>query len=600
MSSSRRPTICVNMIVRNEAAIIRETLDNIAQYISAWVIVDTGSNDGTQDIVRDHMAHLGIPGELHERPWRNFGHNRSEALTLAQGHGDYIWVLDADDKVMGDLDFGELGKDLYQLRYGQVTDIFWRPNLFRDGLPVRYEGVVHEYVMVDSDFSHDRLDGDYFIDSRRLGARNLNPQHKYESDRDLLLAELERNPEDARSVFYLAQSYFDLGDFENARKWYQHRVDMGGWAEEVYQSMYRVAESMWSMGAPWHEVESAYLQAWEFRPSRAEPLYAIAFRYRLDERYRLGYLFAKHAAEIPFPLEDTLFVSADTYTWGALDEAAVCASWIGEHAEAVTLWRRVLAKDNIPVEDRQRISANCDNSAPRLLESAVAYPSELAPELMGRRRDAEVVLSLLAGPDRDGTEVTLNSLLNCCTDVWRIGRFLVVDAGLAAGDRAMLLERYPFLEFSPIAVGEPAGALLSRIRDQIYGRFWLHLGQGWQFYAHERLITRLTSVLEAEESVYQVAVNFTDADKLIGASATDDIVSCTPGAGRYVLGSQVAHGPAMFDTALLDRAGGIRDIDPDPLAELGRRAAAAGLATATLDEVLCINTVPPASLSADR
>ncbi|GAB2997743.1 glycosyltransferase [Mycobacterium bourgelatii] len=592
MSFLVNPAICANMIVRNEAAIIRETLSHIARYISAWVIVDTGSDDGTQDVIRDHMARLGIPGELHERPWRNFGHNRSEALTLAQGHGDYIWVLDADDKVVGNLDFGQLGEDLYQLRYGEGFDVYWRPNLFRDGLPVRYEGVVHEYVVVDSDFTHDRLDGDYYIDSRRLGARNRDPKRKYESDRDLLLAELERNPEDARSVYYLAQSYFDLGDFENARKWYQRRVEMGGWAEEVYQSMYRVAESMWSMGAPWPEVQDAYVRAWEFRPTRAEPLYAIAFRYRLDKRYHLGYLFAKHAAEIPFPTEDTLLVSADTYTWGALDEAAVCASWIDKHAEAVALWRRILAKDNIPAEDRERITVNCDNSAPMIFEAAAAYPGELARDLTGRRRDAEVVLSVVAGPDRDAVEVTLNSLLNCCTDVRQIGRYLVVDAGLRADDRAILLERYPFVEFCPLAVGASTGAVLSQIRDHIYGRFWLHLAQGWQFYAQEHLITRLTSVLGAEENVYQVAINFTDADKLIGATATDDIVSRAPGAGRYVLGGQVAYGPAMFDTARLDRVGGIRANDRDPLAELGRRATTAGLATASLDEVLCVNTVP--------
>ena len=51
------------------------------------------------------MAGLGIHGELHERPWRDFGHNRSEALTLAQGRGDYIWVIDADDILVGTPDF---------------------------------------------------------------------------------------------------------------------------------------------------------------------------------------------------------------------------------------------------------------------------------------------------------------------------------------------------------------------------------------------------------------------------------------------------------------------------------------------------------------
>jgi hypothetical protein len=45
----------------------------------------------------------------------------------------------------------------------------------------------------------------------------------------------------------------------------------------------------------------------------------------------------------------------------------------------------------------------------------------------------------------------------------------------------------------------------------------------------------------------------------------------------------------MFDTTRLDRAGGL-----DPIAELGQRAAAAGLRTASLDEVLCIAPVDQA------
>src|SRR6516162_8469489 len=111
------------MIVRNEAHIVTEVLDSVAPHISSWVIVDTGSNDGTQDLSRKHMARLGIPGELHERPWRNFGHNRSEALTLAQGHGDYIWVMDADDIVLGTPDFNRLGADIYFLPYRGVDQV---------------------------------------------------------------------------------------------------------------------------------------------------------------------------------------------------------------------------------------------------------------------------------------------------------------------------------------------------------------------------------------------------------------------------------------------------------------------------------------------
>jgi glycosyltransferase involved in cell wall biosynthesis len=145
-----RPAICLNAIVKNEAHIIREMLDSVAPYISSWVIVDTGSNDGTQDLIRNHMAHIGIPGELHERPWRNFSHNRTEALNLAQGHGDYIWVMDADDAVMGTPDFTRLDADIYGLRCKNRSDIYWRSQLFRDGVRVHYEGVLTAVLEAES------------------------------------------------------------------------------------------------------------------------------------------------------------------------------------------------------------------------------------------------------------------------------------------------------------------------------------------------------------------------------------------------------------------------------------------------------------------
>lgn len=587
---TNRPAICLNMIVRNEAHIVREVLDAVAPYITSWVVVDTGSRDGTQTVIRDHMAGLGIPGELHERPWLNFGHNRSEALELAQGHGDYIWVIDADDMVVGELDFTGLEADIYWLRHGGNDDTYWRPQLFRDGLPVRYEGVVHEHAAWDYEaFVDVRVEGDYHIESRRLGARNLDPQ-KYARDRDLLLAEIERDPEDARSVFYLAQSYFDLGDFANARRWYARRAEMGDWDEEVYFALCRVAESMAHLAEPWPYIQDAYLRAWEFRPSRAEPLYSIARYYRESQRYQLGYYFAQQAAEIPFPEPDRLFVRSDIYRWRATDEQAVCASWIGKQPEAFSLFRRLLARPDLSDSDRQRCAGNRDVCVPSMIEAVSGYPNTAVQALADPATSeggTAVTVSLVAGPNREPIERSLNSFLNCCTDFSNIGQFLILDTGLSTADRSHLQNRYAFLEFIDAHPDGVPGAHLARIRAHIDRRLWLHLPAGWQFFAPDKLLTRLTGVLDAEPDVFQVGINFTDATQLASACAPEDTVRRAPDAGRYVLADSTAHGPAMFDTTRLDRTGEIGHTDTDPVIHLGRRAAAIGLRTATLDEVFC-------------
>jgi len=167
------------MIVRNEAHIVAELLDSGAPYISSWVIVDTGSNDGTQDLIRNHLTRLGIPGELHERPWRNFGHNRTEALALAQGKGDYIWVIDADDTVVGTPDFNGLEADIYwcgSRAPRKPPQLCGARSYFATGCALRYEGVIHEQIACADPYVVARLEGEYHVSYRHLGARGQDPE----------------------------------------------------------------------------------------------------------------------------------------------------------------------------------------------------------------------------------------------------------------------------------------------------------------------------------------------------------------------------------------------------------------------------------------
>jgi hypothetical protein len=261
----------------------------------------------------------------------------------------------------------------------------------------------------------------------------------------------------------------------------------------------------------------------------------------------------------------------------------VCASWIGKRPEALELCRRLLALTDIPDEERRRIAKNRDILARASLEPATAYPAEIVAGLTAGARNAAVTVTVVAGADAATTERTLNSFLNCCLDLSDVGRFLIIDHGLAEPERARLAANYPFAQFSRL----PAAGLTD-VRAQVGGRFWLHLGEGWQFFANERYIGRLMQVLEAEPEVFSVGLNLDDARTFI--SPPDDADEAEPelvdyetrqhrlnvstGAlvEGYVLTDTVATGPAMFDTARTDQYW----------------AGMAAQRTATLNEVLCI------------
>jgi hypothetical protein len=499
---------------------------------------------------------------------------------------DYNGLVDRCVELLGD---ERARRELAERGY-QTFSARSQADILHHALSAGLEDVTHQTAARNGPRIDLRLeDHDHSADNE-LRNRNLL-RHKAEHERDELLAEVGRNPEDARSVLFLAQTYFQLGEFYEARKCYARRAEMGGCDEEVYYALFRLAQSMQQLCEAWPEVEDAYLRAWYFRPTRAEPLLPIATGYRQLKRYRLGYLFAQRAAEIPVPDEDLLLPAdiAQAYAWRAADEQAVCASWIGKHAEAFTMCRRLLARHDLPDPDRQRIAANRDFSVPAMIEAAAPYPDALVQSLTADPGQAEVTVSLIAGPDRRTTEHTINSFLTCCLDVSRIGRFLVLDTGLSAPDRTMLQQRYGFLKFADCGPGHKPAAELARLRAQIDGRFWLHLGEGWRFFAPENYITRLTAVLDAEPQVFQVGINFADAVKLNGASAAEQAIHRTPDAGRYILTEAMARGPAMFDTTRLDRAIGVHNSDPAPPAQHGQPAASAGLRTASLDEVLCIS-----------
>lgn len=306
------------MIVRNESAILERCLLSVLPYLSCYVVCDTGSTDNTVEIVERVLS--GIPGEVHSFPFRDFGQARNEALDRARRSTleyEYLLLIDADmELVVSDLRFRErLSRPGYLVR--QVSGSLGYQNvrlLAREG-QARYVGATHEYL--DLGAPPEPLQGVTMLDHACGSSRSS----KTERDLALLSASLQESPDDARSYFYLAQTLREAGRFEEAIAAYQRRIDLGGWAEEVWYSRFMIARCRQARGEA-AEFLADCLEAYQLRPSRAEPLHALSQHYRMEGRNELSALFCEAGLRIPLP-DDLLFVEEEIYRTGFRQELSI-------------------------------------------------------------------------------------------------------------------------------------------------------------------------------------------------------------------------------------------------------------------------------------
>jgi glycosyltransferase involved in cell wall biosynthesis len=381
-----RPRICLSMIVKDEARVIRRCLDSVRPYIDCWAIVDTGSSDGTQALIREHLADL--PGEVIERPWKDFGHNRSEALALARDRAEFTLTIDADEVFEAPAGFRwpALTADAYTLlhRVSPGDTTFQLIKLVRAELPWRYVGVLHEVIVCDAPHRAEPLRGPV-IRGLFDSARNADPIAKYRRDAEVLEAALKDEPDNARYLFYLAQSYRDAGDTERAIEAYARRAQIGGWDEEVWYALYQIGVLKEKAGRDTEEVMVALLEAFQYRPARAEPLVQLARVLRAAGWPAAAYPFASAAVKIPLPA-DVLFLDPSMYGWRALDELALAAYHAGQPREALTIADQLLGRRDLPAAERERIGKNRQFAATALAQAPTAGAAA-APPATGSRQE---------------------------------------------------------------------------------------------------------------------------------------------------------------------------------------------------------------------
>ncbi len=205
------------MIVRDEARGVAQTIASALPFVDSWLIADTGSQDGTPDVVA--RACESKPGRLLRVPFVDFAQARNAVMDAAEPGRVLLW-LDADDVLVdGDsLRFmlAVSGGDCWTLRHAWSDgQQFTRATLVRAGSGWRYQGRVHEVLRHPTERETGIAGPSIF--QERTPENNARSCARQPWDVEQLREQIAEQPEDSRWREYLARTLAALGRHEDAR-----------------------------------------------------------------------------------------------------------------------------------------------------------------------------------------------------------------------------------------------------------------------------------------------------------------------------------------------------------------------------------------------
>lgn len=321
----------------------------------------------------------------------NFSHNRTQSFTMARKtypEADYILLIDADMIFQPkDYDKNSLTEGCYRLYQVSNNLKYVNTRIISTKHDWRCVGVTHEYWEASGASTQtipaeelailDVGDGGCKSDKFVRDVRLLTQGIKDESDNGLR----------GRYKFYLAQSYKDLGKFEEAIEWYRQRIHHGGWDEEIWCSHYMIATCYLNMAKKTNSeiklcvekkqktaVKDLILdqenyegealcwanRAITYRRFRAEPMVMMASYYRECGRNELAYMYANMAL-MPYckrGLQDILFVEHPAYTYKGLFEICITAYYIELYEEGLEACHKLLELPQTPENIKDRVRKN--------------------------------------------------------------------------------------------------------------------------------------------------------------------------------------------------------------------------------------------------
>ena len=291
------------MIVKNGSNPLKNTLLAIKDYIDHWTILDTGSTDGSQDCIREILR--DIPGNLYEEPFVDFEVSRNRSLELAGTNCEYNIIIDDSYIVHGGAKLREILKnnaenDAFSLIIKDENSLYESTRITRTSKNLRFKYKVHELIICKNNLLLN--DKDIFITDDNDVKHQQRSSIRYGRDIEILLQEHKKYPKDTRIIFYIANTYLSLGKYDDSLLFYKKRIKLAkeNNEHELYMSSYRIG-IIYDFKKDWTNAEKYYMQAYNMRPFRAEPIYQIAKHYYKTNNLNKAEIFLSNLIKIQIP-----------------------------------------------------------------------------------------------------------------------------------------------------------------------------------------------------------------------------------------------------------------------------------------------------------
>ena len=561
-------TICLTMIVKNEAHLILECFNHLAKYIKFdyWVINDNGSTDGTQKLIKDYFAERGIPGELDETPWRDFAFNRTRAFEVAYKKTDYAFVWDADDEIYGDFKLpDDLTADHYKFIFGNEGGTrYSRCQLFNNHKRWHYVGVIHEYpAALEPVPAPVDILGDYYFISGRRGDRSRDP-NKYLKDALILEkaykeAVEKKDPILNRYCFYTAQSYNSCNYHEKAIEYYKKVVELDNWVQEKYMSCIEIYDQYDKLQ---RNKEGLFylIESFKYDRRRIEGIYRLIKYYCINGPVEAAYAYYTMIADhyennfVKENVADYLFTKKEEYDFYLPYYMLIVSHRVDKHETSIKMLEMIfrqgylhsgewwihnlfhniqfsiphMPKDLKFLEDMLKyidalkmrgcmLNENNNKVVDLIIahyRPLIAAPCNAKPLIQKKlSQKPRVMLTVTTCKRFDLFEQTINSILKNWLDIDKIDYFFCVDDNSSAEDRLKMQTQYPFFHFhmkSPEEKGhrESMNVIWNKL-DELKPTYWIQMEDDWLYFKQENYVQRAINYLEKYEhlNIHQVVFN---------------------------------------------------------------------------------------------